>query len=1401
MKERIKNINKTKIITFAIMFILVNIIVGSVVIAVDELTDDSARISSAEIIQMKTGTGPFDSNDEPGNDSSEDNKIVRSFDQVTWTVENTMTLNNDESEGYSGGKIYFEAKLPDVFTSETAKWDLSSMKWAEGVSTSNDGLTITGYYQMSNNSITVPGKQSLVFVAKILGAANGTQFAPEITVWLNGNTESEYKKVVSDTVTVSAVTKLNLNLRNNFKLSTKSTLDFNGEKVTGRVYGYGVMLELYNDSASKGLKGIEYPKGPITFEVDTNLERVSVENPDQREDITANCTPRLWDYKINNMNSKGLLGRDMYFGNVTRSYSFRQLPYGDRRTDGLDSVCNSGNITVTQEGSKLYFTVDNYKFDGIFPRYFYPFERTGIIYGENRGAFSVLYFQVVVPDNEYSLQKMSDYYLSVNVNNLNATSLTGKNITSQQRTDDDSARVQHVILREGKYNQDTRIRGNTYSGFLSEPYSAGNAFSSIGSRIIAWFSTIGGNDNDQENALYTVNKVIKFDGDAFEPISVNNTYYTTSLAENVGENLRYKMWFLTKKDGTNWTSQSEMNYAVIDDLVMYENYEDIPEGHLCIGEYYENQEGYIVTGYFIININLRVKDTASIGKTYGMTQNTIAFNEKLDRSVYTATNPNVSWPKAAYNSVGINYVKTEYDENFNIVKGTHNGGNIYGQTLLIVGADLKVEKKAMVDENSQEEKVNFDFSKNEYDVTYKVTPTLLNSATTEKNITGVNLKCVDTLPNGVTYTVGSSNYGEPDVTKNDDGTTTLVWHINNATVNEEIKPIIYKAHISEELSNGTILNSTTTIDEVPYTDENGKEVYKIGKIPTSNYGTRKSTSSINVINLASHRLYKSIDTPVIEKNGDIHFTVSYKNNTDESIPDFQLLDVLPYNGDDRGTNFSGTYTLDRLVVSQEDVSGNVISNNNLKIVYTNDSNVRENVTSKDENLGDGWTQVTNEKINKEATAFVVKGEAVPQGKVTVDIYLKTNGNKGADKYVNSSSAQVYKKTEEIVTSHVMSQVVQRNIEGIAWIDENVNGLKDDSESLLENVNMTLIDGKGNTIATTKTDNKGYYSFIDLDKGDYSVKVEIPETKYLLTQKDVGSNAEINSKFNPDTLQTDIITKLNSSDIPKIVASNQNAGFVKKETKVIVNYKEVGTDKILYDETTITGRVDSPYMTEDKIEEINLAHDGIYEFESVDGQTEGNMTEDVIYITYWYQKIPTNVIVKYVDVDTLEELIDGEEIYGRVDDEYKTKDKVEQINEVQINKYVLVKTTENTEGTMTKDTIEVIYYYKKVEAQVIVKFVDNDTDEEIADRDYLGGFVGDDYTTEPKEIPGYELVKRKIPANKDGKYTEDIIEVIYYYRKLPEPLNTGDIAVGVTIVIALASAAGILYVIKRRNSEN
>ena len=103
---------------------------------------------------------------------------------------------------------------------------------------------------------------------------------------------------------------------------------------------------------------------------------------------------------------------------------------------------------------------------------------------------------------------------------------------------------------------------------------------------------------------------------------------------------------------------------------------------------------------------------------------------------------------------------------------------------------------------------------------------------------------------------------------------------------------------------------------------------------------RTSNVSINIINLASHRLYKEIETPVIEKNGQVKYKIVYSNNTDETVPEFQLLDILPYNNDNRGSSFEGSYTVNNINVNQT-ISGATQSNSNLTSIHYKFNNCKK----------------------------------------------------------------------------------------------------------------------------------------------------------------------------------------------------------------------------------------------------------------------------------------------------------------------------------------------------------------------------------------------------------------------------------------------------------------------------
>ena len=216
------------------------------------INGDKAYISSAQIIQTKTGTGPWDSNDEPGNDSSEDNNIVRSFDQITYTVDLTMSLKKGITDtSLKGGVINVEAVLPEN-CANVVTWDLESMGWLEGTGKiSNDGRVLTGKYVMTNKEYTIPGKQTLVLILKVEGAQNKTNIKPEFKFWLEGN-ENNDKYIINNIqeAIVSAVPRYNVELLRNIELAKEITLNENGNSQKGRLYGYSLTYQLYNNGGT-----------------------------------------------------------------------------------------------------------------------------------------------------------------------------------------------------------------------------------------------------------------------------------------------------------------------------------------------------------------------------------------------------------------------------------------------------------------------------------------------------------------------------------------------------------------------------------------------------------------------------------------------------------------------------------------------------------------------------------------------------------------------------------------------------------------------------------------------------------------------------------------------------------------------------------------------------------------------------------------------------------------------------------------------------------------------------------------------------------------------------------------------------------------------------------------------
>ncbi|MCI8655259.1 MAG: MucBP domain-containing protein [Clostridia bacterium] len=222
------------------------------------------------------------------------------------------------------------------------------------------------------------------------------------------------------------------------------------------------------------------------------------------------------------------------------------------------------------------------------------------------------------------------------------------------------------------------------------------------------------------------------------------------------------------------------------------------------------------------------------------------------------------------------------------------------------------------------------------------------------------------------------------------------------------------------------------------------------------------------------------------------------------------------------------------------------------------------------------------------------------------------------------------------------------------------------------------------------------------------------------------------------------------------ARNKIQVYYAKNVQAKVQYIDKTTDKII-EEIVEDGYIGKEFETEAKDYENYIL------VESPEEKTVV-MGEDTI-LKYYYVHVSKGVIEKHIDIDT-GEILDNTTYEGNEGDEYKTEQK-----EFKNYDFVEDRYPENAEGKMEKEAITVTYYYKKKEPIIImVKYEDIETKEEIEEATIIKGYEGDRYTTEKKEIDGYEFVETD--GEVEGEITENK-EIKYYYRKLPEPDIPGE----------------------------
>lgn len=467
----------------------------------DMLDTDSAYVSKLKLTDRVTGTAPFDNDNERGDDKDASNDIVRSFDDVIYDYDYTVTPDST-MDYYKRTRVGFRFELP--YPADKVTFDTDQMGWVDQTPSYQPKLTtetINGVktqvytcYRLlepTSNSPTVnPGTSAISLAVAVKGAPHGYKFHPTVKAWAawdasnptNTGTHKQAENTPQD-VTVSA--KLNLNVSLQYQITGGGTYDFNtGDatapnkgkgKIQGRQLHVLVRTAMRWKDKSKGLKGIEVPTGSIGYKL--NVSSVFQDDDDKHAKHSGEkqWQPILWD-RIHHpaANNNGVNTHNRKNDSFDHNGSFPSSS-----TVGKDSVNDGTTVyddgTTTDKGTTV-----NVGFTG-YDTLNYPCANAtqysaygkcttaymdGSLTQQQVAALHVDEFTFILPTATTDGKTAAQYYgkdqtgnVTITDTTLSATSLSGDTLdesdsnTNQTVTDDDSASGNWVVRLPGTFIQ------------------------------------------------------------------------------------------------------------------------------------------------------------------------------------------------------------------------------------------------------------------------------------------------------------------------------------------------------------------------------------------------------------------------------------------------------------------------------------------------------------------------------------------------------------------------------------------------------------------------------------------------------------------------------------------------------------------------------------------------------------------------------------------------------------------------------------------------------------------------------------------------------------------------------------------------------------------------------------
>ena len=586
-------------------------------------------------------------------------------------------------------------------------------------------------------------------------------------------------------------------------------------------------------------------------------------------------------------------------------------------------------------------------------------------------------------------------------------------------------------------------------------------------------------------------------------------------------------WYAVKKDGTNWKDYREQRDTKISGLDYYPTLNEAKRHGTIVGMLFEDHNTVDPTGTSfnrtftpLVSLPARILDTARIGtvtpivaETAYWTRNSLARTANLNAdasdtqwqqwsdSLATRLPEYANSVKPDLTYSGDTYRPATFDDN-GVYQGGDTADTLKGDSLYIAGETPHIAKQVAQTNEAGNVKTVYDLDKEQRAVDWKLTATADTSTTTDGGQYTTDYIITDTLPKGLTYVDGSMTVGgqyaqhtpdkgtvtggtpvTPTIVVNKDGTTTMTIRVNGARADSGTQTVIHYSTTIGDASDPDhdVRNNDSFTNHATIQSKRNMAPPLSSKAQTADATVRVSRTRASSLATRADPLLSDIERPLGFRNMLGNFSKDEKT-------DPYAVDVMPYKGLNQ-SNYHGDYTLAGLTVK----AGAGASMNGVKVYFTTDPKWR-NVDA---------TKITREQVTQwtEATVNATTGKVtIPDGyskpvawaftspslpanaRYDFSLSIKPTGNKAADSYVN-------RWTDGDNTVDAVTQVVERKVNGVAWFDTNHDGIRQDSDRLLADVTVTLVDGNGRTVTsvngkpcTATTDRNGHYEIGSIPAG-------------------------------------------------------------------------------------------------------------------------------------------------------------------------------------------------------------------------------------------------------------------------------------------------------------------------------